>query len=306
MSWSQAAEAECTEEGRPEPVEIVIEPRVRDIGEMDVRRVLPSRQRRMVGPYVFFDEMGPATFPPGESLAVRPHPHINLATVTYLFEGEVLHRDSTGAVQAIRPGAVNWMTAGRGITHSERARDEVRETGGPLHGLQIWIALPEEHEEAEPAFHHHPAETLPKTRVGDAEVRVMIGEAYGLASPVATFSPMLYVDVDLPAGARLKVPEGVPELAAYLVSGAMRCAGQEYAPHRMLVFRPGATPELEAVSDARLALLGGAPLPGGRHIWWNFVSSRKERIEQAKADWKEGRFPEVPGDAEEFIPLPES
>lgn len=306
MSWSPAAEAACQEDRCPASVELVIESRTRDIGEMEVRRVLPSRLRRMVGPYVFFDEMGPATFAPGEGIAVRPHPHINLATVTYLYEGEILHRDSLGVTQAIRPGAINWMTAGRGIVHSERQREEVRAAGGRLHGLQLWIALPAEHEETEPAFHHHPAEDLPRVAVGAAELRVMIGEAYGVRSPVATFSPMFYVDACVPDGVTLPLPGGYAERAAYVVAGSLACDGETYGPNRMVVFRAGAAPDLRAVGNLKVALLGGEPFPEERHLWWNFVSSRKDRIEQAKADWREGLFPKVPGDEEEFVPLPES
>ena len=283
-------------------VELLIEPRARDLGGFDVRRVLPSGKRAMVGPFIFFDHIGPAEFPPGQGIAVRPHPHIGLATVTYLFEGEILHRDSLGYVQPIHRGAVNLMTAGRGIVHSERAGDDLHEHSR-LHGIQSWMALPLEEEECESAFVHHPAAEIPGLRIGEAEVRVVIGEAWGLVSPVQVVAPMLYLECRLPAGARLILPDHVSERAVYLVTGQLRIDGQDHQEGVMAVLREGAAVEVEALADCLFMVLGGEPV-GKRHIWWNYVSSSLQRIEQAKADWREGRFAPVPGETE-FIPLPD-
>ena len=267
--------------------------------------MLPSPARRLIGPFVFFDHMGPADFAPGHGLDVRPHPHIGLATVTYLFDGEIVHRDSLGSHQSIRPGDINWMTAGRGIVHSERSGLEQRRAGSRLHGLQLWVALPLAHEETEPEFHHHPAATLPSLDLGGAHIRVLAGNAYGKTSPVKTFSPLFYADVLLPAGAELPLLSEHAERAAYVIDGAV-CAGQVRSElARMLVFPKSAEVVLRAMADARIILIGGAPIDGARHIWWNFVSSSSARIEQAKRDWREDRFPKVPGDEAESIPLPE-
>jgi len=287
-----------------DPVELTIEPRPRDIGGFEVRRLLPVAQRRAVGPFVFFDQMGPATIAPGHGMDVRPHPHIGLATVTYLFQGEILHRDTLGSVQAIRPGDVNWMTAGSGIAHSERTPQEMRTRGGPVFGIQSWVALPKAQEETDPAFFHHPAATLPKIDGEGIEARVIAGTAFGQRSPVATFSETLYCDVALKAGARIDVPIEHEERAIQPVTGRLRVAGREVPPGSMLVLRAKEAVVIEALDDARLLLLGGARLDGPRNMWWNFVSSSKDRIEQAKADWKAGRFGTVPGETE-FIPLPE-
>jgi redox-sensitive bicupin YhaK (pirin superfamily) len=249
--------------------------------------------------------MGPAELAPGQGIDVRPHPHINLATVTYLFEGEIVHRDSVGSVQPIQPGAINWMTAGRGIVHSERTGPERRKTGSRLHGLQLWVALPKVHEETEPEFRHYPAEALPELEKNGARIRVLAGSAYGAESPVRTLSPLFYVEATIPADSELPVPAEHEERAAYVVEGTIRCGAERVEASRMIVFAPRSTPVLQAESAARLVLLGGAPLDGERHLWWNFVSSSRERIEQAKRDWKEGRFASVPGETE-FIPLPES
>lgn len=277
----------------------------RELGEgFRVGRVLPSMARRAVGPFVFFDHMGPSVFAPGHGIDVRPHPHIGLATVTYLFEGEILHRDSLGSHQAIRPGDVNWMTAGRGIVHSERTAPDTRAAGHALHGLQLWVALPAAHEEAEPAFAHHPAATLPEVTVGDARVRVLAGTAFGVTSNVRTLAELFYADVALPSGAAVSVPDGFAERAAYVVEGEVCCGDDRAAPGQMLVFGEGASARLEAIFDARLVLLGGAPLDGPRHLVWNFVSSSKARLEQARRDWVEDRFPKVPGDEAERIPFP--
>jgi len=287
-----------------DPVELVIEPRPRDIGGFEVRRLLPVAQRRSVGPFVFFDQIGPATLAAEHGIDVRPHPHIGLATVTYLFQGEIMHRDTLGSVQVIRPGDVNWMTAGSGIAHSERTPPETRTTGGPLFGIQSWVALPKAHEETDPAFFHHPARTLPKIDGEGKAVMIIAGTAFGQRAPVATFSETLYCDVMLKAGARIEVPIEHEERAIQPVVGRIRVAGHELGSGSMLVLRAGEPVVIEALEDARLMLLGGEPLDGPRNIWWNFVSSSKDRIEQAKADWKAGRFGQVPAETE-FIPLPE-
>ena len=287
-------------------VETVIVPPVRDLGDgFRVRRALPSAQRRMVGPFIFYDQMGPATFGPGEGLDVRPHPHIGLGTVTWLLEGEILHRDSLGTVQSIRPGAVNWMTAGRGIVHSERTGPETRARGGRLLGLQSWIALPERDEETAPAFAHHAAGDLPTLSDGGVDLTLVVGASDGLVSPVKTFSDLVYADIALAPGARYAAERHHIERAIYIVSGSVEVTGQEgaFAAGQLVVFRPGAEIVLRGAEAARLMLIGGEPLEGPRHIFWNFVSSRPERIEQAKADWRAGRFDRVPGD-DEAIPLP--
>ncbi|CAN5128528.1 pirin family protein [soil metagenome] len=288
-------------------VESVILPPVRDLGDgFTVRRALPSQHRRMVGPFIFFDQMGPAAFTDGNGLDVRPHPHIGLATVTYLLEGEILHRDSLGSVQAIRPGEVNWMTAGRGIVHSERTSPEVRASGGSLYGLQTWVALPSAAEEVEPGFVHHKANEIPVAEDAGAKITVIAGNSDGLVSPVKTFSDMVYADIILADGARYQVKAEHVERAVYVVSGDVEVTGQTggFAAGELVVFKPGAEIVLKAKGATRLMLLGGEPLPEQRHIFWNFVSSRPERIEQAKADWKAQRFAAVPAESE-FIPLPE-
>jgi redox-sensitive bicupin YhaK (pirin superfamily) len=305
MSWTQAGEPLCTSCATTPAIETIIEARARDLGGFSVRRVLPSARRRLVGPFIFFDHMGPVAFAPGQGIDVRPHPHINLATVTYLFEGEIVHRDSLGSLQAIRPGAINWMTAGRGIAHSERTGPELRKTGSRLHGVQLWAALPKAHEETEPDFRHYPSATLPEIEQRGTRLRVLAGSAYGAASPVRSLWPLFYVEAAIPAGGELPPPAEHRERAAYVVEGVIRCGGERIGPSRMVVFAPGDTPPLHAESAARVMLLGGAPLDGERHIWWNFVSSSRERIERAKRDWKEGRFPRVPGETE-LIPLPDA
>lgn len=285
---------------------MIIDARARDLGGFVVGRVLPWMHRRAVGPFVFFDHMGPATLPPGQGMDVRPHPHIELATVTYLFDGEIDHRDSLGMHQTIHPGAINLMIAGRGIVHSERSGPEFRERGGMLHGVQLWLGLPLSQERVEPSFEHHPADSLPALEQGGVSLRVLLGQAYGARSPVTTHSPMFYVEARMPAGSRLALPEGFTERAAYVVDGALAGASEPYGPRKMLVFAPGEAGELHALEDSRVMLLGGEPLDGPpRHMFWNFVSSSAERIEEAKRDWKEGRFPLVPGDEHERIPLPE-
>lgn len=306
MSWHACPQAESRSAAPDEvAVELELVPRTRDIGGFEVGRVLPSGKRRAVGPFVFFDQMGPSTFAPGRGLDVRPHPHIGLATLTYLFEGEIMHRDSVGSVQPIRPGAVNWMTAGRGIVHSERTPAEQRGMPAPLFGIQAWIALPRAAEEAPPAFLHHAAADLPVLDEHGVRLRLIAGEFMGLSSPVTTFSETLYADVMLAAGARLPLDDKTEERALYLVSGEIDIGGHRHGAGRMLLLRRGAGLELTARTESRLLLVGGEPLDGPRYLWWNFVASSKERIEAAKADWKAGRFPAVAGDGE-FIPLPDT
>jgi redox-sensitive bicupin YhaK (pirin superfamily) len=286
-------------------VELVIEGRRRDLGGFEVGRVLPWTKRRMVGPFVFFDHMGPkqmvANLP--RHVDVRPHPHIGLSTITYLFAGEIVHRDSLGFHQVIRPGEVNWMTAGRGISHSERF-ETMREHGGLLHGIQAWIALPAADEETAPAFVHHAADALPIEHDGGAIRRVIAGKAFGQSSPVQTHSSLVYVHVELQPGAGTGIPNGYSERAAFVAAGTVRVGDESYEAGKMIVFKRGSEPRIVAVTPATVMLLGGEPL-GERHIWWNFVSSRSERIEQAKADWRAGRIPLPVGDDAEFIPLPE-
>jgi len=280
-----------------------IVPRVRDLGDgFQVRRALPSPACRSVGPFVFFDHMGPVALAPGQGLDVRPHPHIGLATVTYLFEGEILHRDSLGNVQPIRPGEVNWMTAGRGIVHSERTPPELRASGTRLSGLQVWVGLPAAAEETEPAFAHH--EGLPVIEDNGVTVRLILGDLLGLSSPVATLSPTFYADVSLTAGRRMALPTDPDERGIYVVRGQIELAGHVHGAGEMLVLETGIETLVASAAGARFVAFGGAPLEGPRHVWWNFVSSREERIREAAEDWKAGRFPNVPGDSES-IPLPE-
>ncbi|HEX4985056.1 MAG TPA: pirin family protein [Burkholderiales bacterium] len=285
-------------------IEQVVESRKRDLGGFEVRRILPYAGGRMVGPFIFLDHMGPVIFPAGKGIDVRPHPHICLATVTYLFDGEIEHRDSLGIVQAIRPGDVNWMTAGRGIVHSERTGTALRAKGHRLHGLQSWVALPLADEETEPFFHHHAAVDLPAREGGGAALRVIAGEAFGMRSPVRTFSKMFYVDAKLDGGSTLAVPDGYAGRAAYVVEGGIEIEGRVFAEGTLVIFAANEPAALQAREPSRVALLGGEPLQGERRIWWNFVASSPARIERAKADWKAGKFARVPGD-DEFIPLPE-
>ena len=281
----------------------VIGSRKRDLGGFEVRRILPYAGGRMVGPFIFLDHMGPVNFPAGQGIDVRPHPHVCLATVTYLFAGEIEHRDSLGVVQTIRPGDVNWMTAGSGIAHSERTGAALRAAGHTLHGLQSWVALPQAAEETAPAFHHFGTRQLPVSERAGVHLRLIAGEAYGLRSPVPVFSAMFYADAALDSGASLDLPTGHAERAAYIVDGAIECEGRAFEVGSLLLFAESAAASLHAITASRVALLGGAPLEGARHIWWNFVASSPERIERAKADWKAGKFAKVPGD-DEFIPLP--
>lgn len=282
-------------------IEAVIRPQTKDLGEFTVRRVLPSAEKQMVGPFIFFDHMGPAEFPPGQGIAVRPHPHIGIATVTYLFEGEIIHRDSLGYVQAIQAGAVNLMAAGRGIVHSERAGDDL-DTTSRLHGIQSWMALPAGKEEMEPAFLHYPASSIPEIDIAGVTVRVIMGEAYGRTSPVQCYSPTLYLECRFPAGSRIRLPGMHRELAAYVLDGNIKVDQRDFGGGVMMLARSGEEMTLEASEDSRVMVVGGDPV-GERHIWWNFVSSSKSRIELAKDEWLQGKFGQVPGETE-FIPLP--
>jgi len=305
MSFFPAKDPAPGDARAADAIDLIIVPRSVDVGHFAVRRALPHTRRRMVGPFIFFDHFGPAEFHAGQGIDVRPHPHIGLATVTFLFDGEIMHRDSLGTAAAIRPGEVNWMTAGRGIVHSERTAPDHRREGEPIHGLQCWVALPMADEEGTPSFFHHNSAALPLLRDEGKTVRVVAGNAYGMRSPVATPMETLFADVTLAAGVALPVDADTEERAIYLISGDVEIAGDRFSPGQLLVLRPGDAITVTALDDARLVLLGGAAMDGPRHIWWNFVSSRKERIEQAKADWKAARFDTVPGDEQEFIPLPE-
>jgi redox-sensitive bicupin YhaK (pirin superfamily) len=284
------------------PQHLILSPHDKDLGGgFVVRRLLPAAARQAVGPFIFFDHFGPIEAHPEDNHDVRPHPHIGLATVTYLFEGAMVHRDSTGVVQRIEPGAINWMTAGCGITHSERTPDDLRAVTRRSHGLQLWAALPEADEEMAPQFSHTPASAIPALEVGGAAVRVLIGSAFGATSPVATRSPTLYLDIRLQAGDAFPLPPAT-ERALYGVGGAFELDGETVAPNQMVVIAEGEEPMLSASGDAHVVLIGGDPL-GQRHLYWNFVSSRKQRLVQAADDWAAQRFPAVPGETE-FIPLP--
>jgi len=285
-------------------ISLTIPSRMKDLGGFTVGRILPFAKRHLVGPFIFLDHMGPAHFTAGQGMDVRPHPHIGLATVTYLFEGGMLHRDSLGTEQEILAGDVNWMTAGRGITHSERNSDAQRSQTRTVHGLQSWVALPKEFEEVEPEFHHHPAKSLPVFEIGGVALKLIAGTAYGHTAPVKIFSPLFYVEARMPAGTQLQVPAEYAERALYLISGEVRIGEEAVQERTMPVFAEDADVMITATSDAHLVLLGGANLPEQRYIFWNFVSTSEARIEQAKVDWKAGRFAKVNGD-DEFIPLPE-
>ena len=300
MTYSEVTEASCA---TPEScIAVRIQPKAADLGDFSVRRSLPSPECRQVGPFVFFDHMGPADFPPGKSISVRPHPHIGIATITYLFGGEIMHRDSLGFEQRIKPGTVNLMVAGNGIVHSERAGADLDQTSR-LHGIQSWIALPEDQEEIVPAFHHYPCKTLREISLEGATIRIIMGDAYGSESLVQQFSKTLYLDVLLDQGATLQTPQGYEELAVYVVSGEVMIGKQTLPEGVMGVLRHGDTPSVTATESTRLKITGGEPL-SRRYMFWNFVSSRPERIEAAKSDWRKMKFATVKGD-EEFIPLPE-
>ena len=311
MSWNPALDPHCPMGDEIDAIDTVIVPRARDLGGFEVRRALPAPKRQMVGPFIFFDQMGPAEFITGQGIDVRPHPHIGLATVTYLYKGKIHHRDSLGTDQWIEPGAVNWMVAGQGITHSERTDDATQTDPMPFFGIQTWVALPESAEDAPADFQHAAKANLPVIEGEGKTVRLILGDAYGETAPVQTFSEMFYADVVLEPGARLPLPDNHEDRGLYVVEGSIEQAGTVYDAGQMLVFRPGdPVSVLAGENGARLMLLGGATLEGPRYIWWNFVASSKERIEAAKEawraeDWAHGRFQLPVGDAEEFIPLPE-
>lgn len=281
----------------------VIDPKVHDLGGFQVRRALPHIKARHVGPFVFFDHMGPATFASGEGIDVRPHPHIGLATVTYLFDGAIEHRDNLGNIRTIRPGDVNWMTAGRGIAHSERSPMAERAAGHRLHGIQTWVALPQDAEETEPSFHHHASSALPEAHRDGVRMKLIVGDAFGMRSPVATFSTMFYLAAEFSAASALLLPPEHVERAVYAADATLWIDDIELAAGKLAVLPSGTNVTIRAADAARALIFGGDPLDGERHLWWNFVSSSRERIERAKADWAESRFPPVVGETE-FIPLP--
>ena len=303
MSW-QEAEQPNTEHSPCNPVDVVIIPRVRDIGDFNVRRALPAQERQAVGPFVFFDQMGPVTFGSNQALDVRPHPHIGLSTITWLIEGEIHHKDSLGSDLVIKPGEVNWMTAGRGIVHSERSPTSQRVAGAKLSGIQTWVALPKDQEEREPSFQHYTADAIPRVSDDGVEVALIVGSAFGKHSAVVTASPTLYAQLKLDAGRRFEFPVLAEEQAVYVAEGCIDIAGTEFRAGTLAVLKPEAVAVLTAKEWSRCMLVGGDALDGPRIIWWNFVSSSRDRLEQAKDDWRNGRFAMVEGDPE-FIPLPE-
>jgi len=285
-------------------IDLHIKPGIKDLGEFSVGRLLPNEQRQRVGPFIFFDHIGPAEFPPGKGVNVRSHPHVGLATITYLFTGKMLHRDSLGHVQEIRPGEVNWMTAGRGIVHSEKVTDEILASGQHLHGLQVWVALPTEREAIEPRFEHYAADGIPFVDKDGARIRVVVGTAFGHTSPVRTESETLYTEIELDEGASVELPQ-TEELGVFVINGDVVVGGQAVVPGTLAVLKPNARAGLSAASQAHVMVCGGATLAGERILWWNFVSSSRATLEQAKRDWRNGRFPNVPGETD-FIPLPDS
>lgn len=300
MSFFESAAPVCSaSHGR---IDLIVRPQRKDLGEFSVARALPAPERRMVGPFIFFDHMGPADFAPGQGIQVRPHPHIGISTITYLFEGLVMHRDSLGFTQPIEAGAVNLMVAGRGIVHSERAGNDLHRQS-KLHGIQSWMALPDAELECDPAFTHYPADVIPAFDVDGSGVRLIIGEVFGRRSPVTAFVRTLYLEARIPAGRRFSVPACVAELAVYVVEGDAVCDGHTLTEGVMAIARRNESIDLEARSECRVMILGGEPV-GERIIWWNFVAPEQERIERAKADWREGRFERIEGD-DEFIPLPD-
>jgi redox-sensitive bicupin YhaK (pirin superfamily) len=304
MSWLKDYDPVAGDPKTCDALELIIAPRVRDLGGFSVRRALPHGRRQMVGPFIFFDQMGPAQFIAGDGMDVRPHPHIGLATVTYLFDGKIFHRDSEGNATEIAPGAMNLMTAGKGIVHSERTPVAQRASGQGLFGIQSWIALPESNEETSPSFQHFDAAVLPTITDNGVEARIVAGRAFGKSAPVSMLSPWFYVEVKIAAGLSAPLDTDYEERAVYVVEGEIEIGGESFEGPRLLIFRPGDRITIRAKTDVRAMLLGGEALEGPRFIWWNFVSSRKERIETAKEDWKRGRFASVPNETE-FIPLPE-
>ncbi|MBB3237211.1 pirin family protein [Phyllobacterium endophyticum] len=311
MSWNPAIEPGCPDEVGIDAIDTLIIPRARDIGGFEVRRALPAPKRQMVGPFIFFDQAGPAELLTGQGIDVRPHPHIGLGTVTYLYRGDFHHRDSTGADQIIRPGALNWMVAGRGVSHSERTSATARTGPNSLFGIQTWLALPEKNEDMAPTFNHYGEEKLPVIEDQGVSVRLILGNAYGKTAPATMFSETFYADVTLGSSARLPMPDNHEDRGIYIVEGSITIAGQEFEAPQMMVFRPGDRITVAAgQKGARLMILGGATLSEPRYIWWNFVASSKERIEEAKAEWQaqkwgEGLFDLPIHDRDEHIPLPE-
>ncbi|CAM3445911.1 pirin family protein [Paracoccus nototheniae] len=310
MSWNPALTPGCPDDTGLDAIETLIIPRARDLGGFEVRRALPAPKRQMVGPFIFFDQAGPAEMLTGQGIDVRPHPHIGLGTVTYLYRGDFHHRDSIGSDQIIRPGALNWMVAGRGVSHSERTSDAARQGPNGLYGIQTWIALPETHEDMDPHFEHHAQTALPEIRDAGIEARLILGRAYGEVAPATIYSDTFYLDVQLAPRTRFPLPDDHEDRGLYITEGSVFIAGQEFEAGRMMVFRPGdAITVASGDRGARLMALGGATLNGPRHIWWNFVASSRERIEEAKRDWREarwgqGRFDLPKGDSDDFIPLP--
>ena len=309
MSWNPALDPHCPTGDEVDQIDTLIIPRARDLGGFEVRRALPSPKRQMVGPFIFFDQMGPAEFLPTRGMDVRPHPHIGLATISYLYRGRMHHRDSLGTDQWIEPGAVNWMVAGNGITHSERTDDATQVDPMPFFGIQTWVALPEHAEETAPVFEHVPEAHLPVIEGEGKSVRLILGSAYGEKAPVQTFSEMFCGDVVLEAGTAIPMPDDHEDRGVYVIEGKVEIAGDQFESGQMMVFRPGDAITVKAVTGARLMILGGETLNGPRHIWWNFVASSKEKIEAAKeawraGDWEHGRFQLPPDDKDEFIPLP--
>lgn len=305
MSWSPCPDPVPGDAESVNAIDTVIVPRAVDLGEMTVRRALPSTKGQMVGPFIFFDQMGPAEFLTDEGIDVRPHPHINLATLTYLFEGEIRHRDSLGTDLAITPGAVNWMQAGKGIVHSERTSDERKKSGQRLFGLQTWLALPQLHEEADADFKHYGEADLPRLNADGIDMRLITGRAHGEVSPLDALSDAIYADVALDAGRFFEVESLYVERALYTISGEIEVDGCRFEPGQLVILRTGEAIKVKAIENARFMVFGGEPMDGPRYIWWNFVSSRRERIEQAQEEWRVGKFETVPGDEEDFIPLPE-
>lgn len=310
MSWNPNLTMGHPDDAGPDAIETVIVPRARDLGDFEVRRALPAPQRQMVGPFIFFDQAGPAEFLTGQGVDIRPHPHIGLGTVTYLYRGDFHHRDSTGADQVIRPGELNWMIAGKGVTHSERTSAEGRSGPNSLFGIQTWIALPEDREDSDPLFEHHGKASLPEFNDGGVSARLILGRAFGATAPATLYSDTFYLDVTLEAGARFPLPDDHEDRGIYVSTGSVRVAGQTFEAGRMMVFRPGDAITVEAGPEgARLMALGGETLNGPRYIWWNFVASSREKIEAAKEDWRaahwgKGMFDLPPRDREEHIPLP--
>lgn len=310
MSWNPALTPGCPDEIGPDSIETLIIPRSRDLGGFEVRRALPAPKRQIVGPFIFFDQAGPAEFLTGQGVDVRPHPHIGLGTVTYLYRGDFHHRDSIGSDQIIRPGALNWMVAGKGVSHSERTSEAGRSGPHSLFGIQTWIALPEQFEDIEPTFEHHGKEALPEIRDQGIDAKLILGSAYGETAPAQMYSETFYLDVTLAAGALFPMPDNHEDRGIYITEGSIQISGQSYAAGQMMIFRPGNKITVQAGErGARLMALGGATLNGPRYIWWNFVASSEEKIEEAKREWREARwgqglFDLPPTDRDEHIPLP--